>query len=284
MTLSVGAAYAKALLKQLKLERIANICAVAEELRLAVSEIDVEGFDGALVRPVGIPAGEIVVRNSIREKGRKHFTVAHEIGHFLLPGHDKGESVCTSADLDRWSTREEKTLEQEANEFAAELLIPTDFARPIVRKCEPSLDVIADLAKDCDTSLSATAWRYCDLTSFRCAVIWNHAGIRQWCKKSEEFGSVLRMKTALPVDSWSAAAYRDRASGTPMQPVKAETWIESFNLKPEAEIWEGCKFLKNYDSIITLLWIKDRIEAVQDDDEPDESLDPNDFTIQRKRW
>jgi hypothetical protein len=37
-----------------------------------------------------------VIRKSIREAGRKNFTLAHEIGHFLLPGHDQTELVCTS--------------------------------------------------------------------------------------------------------------------------------------------------------------------------------------------
>ncbi len=50
--------------------------------------------------------------------GRKNFTLAHEIGHFLLPGHDQTELVCTKADIGNWGDGS-KEIEREADEFAA---------------------------------------------------------------------------------------------------------------------------------------------------------------------
>jgi len=102
--------------------------------------LDVNGFDGALVRAKGTPFDAIIVRDSIRESGRKNFTVAHEIGHF--PGHDKADLICTSTELGNWSDSA-KELEREANEFAAELLMPEVVVRQIMGRSEPSLEAEA---------------------------------------------------------------------------------------------------------------------------------------------
>src|SRR5208283_1626584 len=92
-----GPAYAKALLAELKVSGSPDARSIAAQLQLDVTELDVQGFDGGLVRAKGTPFGAIIVRNSIREPGRKSFTVAHEIGHFVLPGHDAGGAVCGSS-------------------------------------------------------------------------------------------------------------------------------------------------------------------------------------------
>src|ERR1035441_7120963 len=124
-----GPAYAKALLAELKVSGPTDARRIAGQLQLDVSELDIQGFDGALVRAKGTPFGAIIVRDSIREPGRKNFTVAHEIGHFVLPGHDAGGAVCGSSDIGNWADAS-RELEREADEFAAELLLPTDYARP----------------------------------------------------------------------------------------------------------------------------------------------------------
>lgn len=95
------------------------------------------------MRAKGTPFGAIIVRDSIREPGRKNFTVAHEIGHFVLPGHDKADLVCTSTEVGNWSDSA-KEFEREANEFAAELLMPEVVVRQIMGR-EPSLFLNEDL-------------------------------------------------------------------------------------------------------------------------------------------
>ena len=62
-----GPSYAKALLAELKVSGPANARTIARQLQLDVNELDVMGFDGALVRAKGTPFGAIIVRDSIRE-------------------------------------------------------------------------------------------------------------------------------------------------------------------------------------------------------------------------
>ena len=96
------------------------------------------------MRAKGTPFGAIIVRDSIREPGRKNFTVAHEIGHCVLPGHDKADLVCTSTEVGNWSDSA-KEFEREANEFAAELLMPEVVVRQIMGRTSHGAD--ADAAR-----------------------------------------------------------------------------------------------------------------------------------------
>ena len=72
-------------------------------------------------------------------KGRGNFTIAHELGHIIL-GHDK--------DNDReYDTRaeilapERKTKEYDANEFAAELLMPATKLKEILEEKQDLLSL-----------------------------------------------------------------------------------------------------------------------------------------------
>ena len=73
-----------------------------EELAAAVNivelrELDADGFEGALTTDPNKNKGAILYKAGAR-KERRRFTIAHELGHFLMPSH-KGDEHCTAADL-----------------------------------------------------------------------------------------------------------------------------------------------------------------------------------------
>ena len=68
-------------------------------------------------------------------------------------------------------------------------------------------------------------------------------------------------------------------------PVAASLWLASANLLPGAQIWEESVLLPYYETVLSLLWIKDRIEQHTEwDEEQEEPLDPQEFTLRRKHW
>ena len=69
-TLTKGAAYARALARELRVGR--NLLRMAPRLGLEIREVNADGFDGALIRARELPLGAIVIRRSIREAGRKN--------------------------------------------------------------------------------------------------------------------------------------------------------------------------------------------------------------------
>ena len=100
-----------------------RVSAIAKSLG---AEIRYEPFDdeisGVLYRD---PEGVIIGVNALQHKNRQRFTIAHEIGHFLLHEFDvhvdRGYKVVLR---DSASSQATDPIEIEANQFAAELLMP----------------------------------------------------------------------------------------------------------------------------------------------------------------
>src|SRR5690348_11913762 len=86
---------------------------------------------------------------------RFRFTIAHELGHWIchaLEGADSAVSYCRPIDLTEAADR---SLEREANVFAAELLMPENA----VRVAWSELGDIDQVASRFDVSPSAMRWR-----------------------------------------------------------------------------------------------------------------------------
>jgi hypothetical protein len=278
-----GRAHAKALLNELNVSGPGDPRTIATELQLDINELDVQGFGGGLVRVKGTPLAAIIVRDSIREAGRKNFTVAHELGHFVLPGHDLSGAVCGPSDIGNWGDATQE-LEREADEFAAELLLPSEYAGPRFKSESPSLGIIQTVADESNASLSATALRYCDLVSERCAVVWSKKGKVSWYKPSPEFGFYLKRGWEIAKGTQAWECFSGTRTHTSPEPVDAHLWLDDRVVLEGAVLWEHSIGLPNYVSVLSLLWIKDRIERYSDYDEPEtEEIDPYRFNSLRKR-
>ena len=280
MMVSQAGVYAKALRAELQLRGRVDLDKIAEKLNLSIREKDLTGCDGALLRSMTGSKGIIVVKQSIREFGRKRFTIAHELGHLMLQG---ASAACISSDIGQWS--DTKKSEKDADEFAAELLIPSDEVHAVINSAQPSLQLISRVAEQYETSLSASGWRYCDIVSIPCAIVWSTNRVIQWFRKSDSFSFLLRRGVSVPDASYAMAAYKGERVPEQPETVPAGEWIEHPRLVEGAEIWEQSLKLPWYDSVITLLWVKREItKGEREEDSLLAELDPEEFTLRRKRW
>jgi hypothetical protein len=274
MKLPTGQIYAQAMLDELGIVGLADVREVAAQLNLELNEVEVDGFDGALIRVEGASFGAIAIRRGILEEGRKNFTIAHEIGHYVLPGHEKCDELCLDTDVGNWSDAG-KQLEREADGFAAELLIPTAYARPRFSETPPSLQTISTVATECRASLSATAWRYCDLVPYACAIVWSMDGRIAWSRSSDVFGFFIERGKYLEKGTFARTLFEGAGhEDDSPRPVPADLWLESRRLNEGAVIWEHSIFLMNYRSVLSLLWIKEPISSQDEADDLLPELDP----------
>lgn len=71
----------------------------------------------------------IMVNSGIDNMGRKHFTIAHELGHYFLSHHLKQNAFYCSGEKIVEEGAWKDPIEQEANYFASCLLMPEDKVR-----------------------------------------------------------------------------------------------------------------------------------------------------------
>jgi len=276
-----AALYAGLLLDRLGVTGVPDVRVIAGKLGLGIEEGDVTGFDGALVRVKGASTGVIALRKSIREGGRKNFTIAHEIAHFVLPKHEDS-SVCRSSQIETWS-KALAARELEANEFAAELLLPEVVVRAKVGNSEPSLAVAKSICQTFSTSLTASAYRLAELTSFRCAVVWSSQRRVIWFRPSAEFGQWVRIRDLVDPRTFAFDCFEGRAVPSKPEAVPASAWLSGTTLRADAMILEESCSMPFYDAVLTLLWIKDATETSDSEDDL-EPMDPADFTLARRKW
>lgn len=150
--------------------------------------------DGCLMR-VGNAWG-ILVNARIRSETRRNFTIAHEIGHYLLERdtvetsllHQQFNTVITEQNSTNKQVQAYLQSEQRANQFAVELLMPTPiFSVDSSSHAQVGLPAITELAAQYGTSLTSTAIHYTRLSEFICAIVFSDAGVIRYFAYSEGF-------------------------------------------------------------------------------------------------
>ena len=115
----------------------------------------------------------VIGLNVSHTKTRQRFTLAHELGHFLLHKRDEGGLHVDERDFfvrfrDPHSSDGSDREEREANAFAAELLMPSSFLEQDARKLREGLSLsddttIRELASKYGVSLQALSFRLVNL-------------------------------------------------------------------------------------------------------------------------
>jgi Zn-dependent peptidase ImmA (M78 family) len=223
--------------------------------RLVVKEGGLDGAEGRLVATT--TRGGVIRVAPTANVGRNRFTIAHEIGHWVLHQRAIIDRTDSKANFTVWNDLSE---EAEANVFAAELLMPEFLLRPQFSGIHPSLKLMDSLAEEFRTSVIATVFQYWEYTNEPLAVVLSDG----W-----EMRSFRPFKAGWPRIRFgelheNSAAGERLAEKAPdvgrMVRSPAYAWLEGFDDKREVDIKEDSRYLDYYDRTISLLWIDDPLD------------------------
>jgi hypothetical protein len=198
---------------------------------LDITEIKVEplvSFEGALLTDPERSYGSILV-NSQSGHGRRKFTIAHELLHFLNDKHEQTEGwfKCRTQDFSRNLSNFETGMsrhqrqEAEANRFAIELLAPTNRFRPYLLQ-DPDLKAVVELAASLDISKEAIARRFRELLDVPIAMVFHRDGVVRYIEKHDGFPRLtVWNKDRMPV----LDVNRDERGLTKIESVSQEDWF-----------------------------------------------------------
>ncbi len=82
----------------------------------------------------------VITVNGLQHPRRQRFTIAHEIGHFILHSNDQNEFI----DKILFRSNNWSTIELDANKFAAELLMPEDKFRNYMNHRSTAVEKLAE--------------------------------------------------------------------------------------------------------------------------------------------
>lgn len=163
----------------------------------------------------------IRVSDQIVQIGRRRFTIAHELGHYLL-----GHRIPTEMELGTtapFSAHQER----EADVFAVEFLMPEAWVAPMCMVA-PSLAALHDIAKTFRTSIVASAVRFVELSSARCAVVYSEGGNVVWAKRSRTFPGRIPAQFKIGTGSIAHDLHESTVVDALVRLVPASAWFGSY--------------------------------------------------------
>ena len=163
---------------------------------LSIADLDTDGFEGSLVTDAKRSVGTILAKRG--GEPRRRFTIAHELGHFLMAHHvpdQPGRFLCKRSDLLRLTAKEgdrRQRMEIEANRFATLMLMPPHLMREAIAAfCEPDLRHVLVLARDFAVGKEASARAYVQYHPERIAIVVAGNGRVQRCYRSLSFPDII---------------------------------------------------------------------------------------------
>ena len=184
--------------------------------------------------------------------GRKRFSIAHELGHFVLGHGHTLQKICSNHDLNTWYGGSE---EAQANTFAADLLLPGKLVEPLcdVDASDISFDLIREIASEFRVSLTATAIRFVRLCPEPCAIVCSKKNKIAWSWKSEEWRFYIERDVTL--DSYTVAYDLHKGEDMEDRPIEVSTsaWVDRES--PETIMEHSVRFPR-LGFVLSLLWMK----------------------------
>lgn len=269
-------AEAESLVRTLRIAAL-PVCLVAialdEDIVVQPKRSAEPGVSGVLMK-VGDAFG-IQYASEIGNMGFIRFTVAHEMGHYFIPGHvdylfSNGQSVHQS----KSGFVSGNPYERQADYFAATLLMPRNLFRGALRQAGEGFGAIGSLAKTCMTSITATAIRYAQFAEEPVAVVVSAGNKVVFCSLSEALLDVrgvkrLRKGELIPPQSKTAKFSRNRENiATCRQEGGWASLDDWFDDAPPIEMKEDVVGLGGYGKTLTVLFTAEAI-----DDEDDEAVE-----------
>lgn len=218
--------YAREILEQLKIETIPTpIDFICENFNISIVYTDNIDADAIIYRDSDKTF--FFIKKTDKYYSRTRFSIAHELGHYFIPSHMEEVYSCT---FDALSYLPNKEAEKEANDFAAELLMPLKHFKEDIRKRNLSIEYIIELSNKYDTSLVSTAIRYLNNCNDPGALVLSVNSRIEWCIYSKNFPKIIRYKYK-PLHEYSYAidffTKGHTLDGTP-QKVVAQAWSDSY--------------------------------------------------------
>ncbi|MFN0213167.1 MAG: ImmA/IrrE family metallo-endopeptidase [Saprospiraceae bacterium] len=175
-------------------KRVQKDCGMRHPLDLSLDEL-VYGR-GAILKSSLIDGaqGRIMIRGDeaiitydkrIEQQAKRRFVIAHELGHYEMH-RNLIEAIHLDPERNFCEWLATGRHEVEANQFAAELLMPSVLFGPAV-KGQFDLNLIKRVADEFQTSITATLLNYRDQGSFSVAIVYSENGWIKWATCSEDF-------------------------------------------------------------------------------------------------
>lgn len=238
---------------------------------------DMKGISGALI--FAEPNPIIIYSTEDANEGFENFSIAHELGHYFLPGHPGEILKGGGAHMSRAGFSEgDSSIELEADHFASGLLMPDYLVRKALRSGQVGLEGIRSMAAVAGASLTAAAIRAAECAEFPLCIIVSEGQSVRYAFPSSSFKNLgrnifFRKGSAVAGGSATAVFNVDPGNiaggGQSVGECGLRDWFDT-DRNPRLD--EEVIGLGKYGLTLTVLSSEELIAAPEDDNEEEEAL------------
>lgn len=116
---------------------------------------------------------------------RTRFSLAHELGHYFIEDHHEYLRSGGKSHASRSEFVASTPVEQQADCFAAHLLMPDALVKPVVNQEDLSIELISTVASTFRTSFVCAALRSAEVSHFCGAIVAIRNNQVVWCRPSK---------------------------------------------------------------------------------------------------
>ena len=218
-----------------------------------VIEKNLQNSDGRLVMKNG--KSIVTVDSKIEFPQRKRYVLAHELGHIILHANHTASFTDDDTTLEGYK---KGVQEKEANDFAAELLMPTDKFKETCEGRKFSPELVSELSSTFNTSLTSSVYRFIDLGNHPLAAFYSKDGKVQYWKKSKDMYYKIPdiNKLNVPEESVAEEFYRYKRiyKINDIQEIEKTTWFELGKYDKNESMYEFCIITPRYNSVLSIIW------------------------------
>jgi len=221
-----------------------------------VKETNLTNCDGRMVMKNG--KAIVSVNSNIEYPAKKRFVLAHELGHMLL---HYNKVATFSDDYLTLEAYKHGIQEIEANNFAAELLMPKQIFQDFCFKKKFTPLLLKELSDRFNTSMTSIVYRFADIGNHPICVFFSKNGNVQYWKKSTDFRYWIpdRNKLSVPSDSVANEYYKKGKTYSIQDSIESiykSTWFDLGKYDNDTEMFEFCIITKTYNTVLSVIWEK----------------------------
>ena len=217
-------------------------------------EKPLQGKEGEIVSVTG--RSIITINANIKFESKKRFAAAHELGHYEL--HQGLATIAFDTEYELLNWYKAGPQETEANEFAAEFLMPSEvfYKECKTKRFGPS--VIEHLAERFQVSKTAAILKFVKRGNHPVCIVYCQDNKMKWWKASHDFRYFLEFShnQCPPTGSVAYEVFtKGQSDREKQQSIWKSDWFRmSKDEFKDPPFYEYCLYVKSLDYSISIIW------------------------------
>jgi hypothetical protein len=216
------------------------------------------GKEGEIVSVGG--RSMITINSGIQYETKKRFAAAHELGHHEM--HRDLMPIFSDTEVDFMNWYQAGPHEMQANEFAAEFLMPSEVFHRFCEKRKFEPKVIHELADRFNVSKTAAILRFVKRGNHPVFIMFCKDNKMKWLKRSDDFFSFCDLFKRDQPPPPGSVAYEIFSSGKvytgdeASQQIWKSDWFKMKEDEKDSIFFEYCLYAPSYNYTISVIWEK----------------------------